>query len=165
MTALTMTRTPSRLWHDASVFTGLAPFIALTALPLLAAAMIDTRTFAGAPVWQKPLQFHLALGIYIITLAFFARFLPHGMTTRRWRNYAAIVCFCILAELVWVGGAASFGTASHFNTDDAVMGALYGVMGLFAVILTSASSVMGVAIWRNKVTGLPPLCTCPSPLA
>jgi hypothetical protein len=156
MTALPLTRSPSRMWHDAPAFTGLALFIALTAIPLLAAAMIDTRTFMEAPVWQKPLQFHLALGIYILTLAFFARFLPQGMTSRRWRIYAGIVCFCILAELVWVGGAASYATASHFNVDDVVMGTIYGFMGVFAVILTSASLVMGMAIWRNPNTGLQP---------
>jgi hypothetical protein len=156
MTALPMTRTPSRLWHDAPAFTGLALFIALTAIPLLAAAAIDTRVFLDAPVWQKPLQFHLALGTYIITLAFFARFLPQGMTTRRWHIYAGVVCFCILAELVWVGGAATFGTASHFNTDDVIMGTIYGFMGLFAVILTSPSAAMGIAIWRNPDTGLSP---------
>jgi hypothetical protein len=153
MTALSA---PSRLWHDAPAFTGLALFIALTALPLLAAAMIDSRLFLDAPVWQKPLQFHLALSTYIITLAFFARFLPQGMISRRWRIYAGVVCFCILAELVWVGGAASYATASHFNVDDIVMGTIYGLMGVFAVILTSASGVMGVAIWRNPNTGLSP---------
>jgi hypothetical protein len=156
MTALPMTRTPLRIWRDAPAFTGLALFIALTAIPLLAAAMIDTRLFLDAPVWQKPLQFHLALSVYILTLAFFARYLPVGMTTRRWRIYAGVVCFCILAELVWVGGAATYGTASHFNVDDVVMGTIYGLMGLFAVILTSASLVMGIAIWRNPATGLPP---------
>jgi hypothetical protein len=156
MTALPMTRKSSRMWHDAPAFTGLALFITLTAAPLLAAAMIDTRTFLDAPVWQKPLQFHLALATYILTLAFFARFLPHGLRTRPWRIYAAIVCFCIIAELVWVGGAASFATASHFNTANPVMGTIYGLMGLFAVILTSASGVMGAAIWRNPATGLRP---------
>lgn len=152
----TLAFSPNRLWRDAPVFTGLALFIALTALPLLAAATIDQRQFLNAPIWQKPLQFHLALGTYIITLAFFARYLPHGITTRKWRIYAGVVAFCILAELVWVGGAATFGTASHFNTDDVIMGTIYGLMGLFAVILTSPSLVMGVAIWRNKHTGLNP---------
>ncbi|KAF0115900.1 MAG: Uncharacterized protein FD150_754 [Rhodobacteraceae bacterium] len=146
----------SRLWADAPAFTGLALFITLTALPLIGAAMIDTRTFLDAPVWQKPLQFHLALATYVLTLAFFARFLPQGMTSRRWRIYAAVVSFCVLAELVWVGSAASYATASHFNVDDPVMGAIYGLMGVFAVILTSASLVMGVAIWRNPATGLAP---------
>lgn len=157
MTAIPMPLTPAtRLWRDAPAFTGVALFIALTALPLLAAALIDDRTLLGAPVWQKPLQFHLALGIYLITLAFFARFVPGGLQSPRWRMYAGVVCFCIVAELVWVGGAASFATASHFNTDDAVMGTVYGVMGLFALVLTSASAVIGVAIWRNANTGLAP---------
>jgi hypothetical protein len=156
MTTLALTRAPARIWTDAPAFAGLALFIALTAIPILAAAMIDPRTFLDAPVWQKPLQFHLALGIYIITLAFFARFLPAGMASRPWRIYAGVVCFCILAELVWVGGAASYATASHFNVDDVVMGTIYGFMGVFAVILTSASAVMGVAIWRNPDTGLAP---------
>jgi hypothetical protein len=155
--ALTPTRTTNlaRLWHDAPAFTGLALFIALTAIPLLAAATIDPREFLNAPVWQKPLQFHLALGIYLITLAFFARYLPTPMTTRKWRIYAAIVSFCIIAELLWVGGAAAFATASHFN-DSPIMGVIYGFMGLFAVILTSASLTLGIAIARNPNTGLPP---------
>lgn len=154
---LTLPRGPmARLWLDAPAFTGLTLFIAVTSLPLISAAMIDTRTFLDAPVWQKPLQFHLALATYVLTLAFFARYLPQGMTSRRWRIYAAVVCFCILAELVWVGLAASYATASHFNVDDPVMGAIYGLMGIFAVILTSPSLVMGVAIWRNPNTGLSP---------
>lgn len=56
MTTVTLTRTPARIWTDAPAFTGLAVFVALTAIPLLAAAMIDTRVFSDAPVWQKPLQ-------------------------------------------------------------------------------------------------------------
>ena len=47
----------TRMRHDAPVFTGLALFIALTALPLIAAAALDRREFLNAPVWQKPLQF------------------------------------------------------------------------------------------------------------
>lgn len=146
----------TRMRHDAPAFTGLALFIAITALPLIAASQLDPREFLNAPVWQKPLQFHLALSTYILTLAFFARYLPQGMTTRKWRIYAAIVIFCILAELVWVGGAAAFGTASHFNIASPVMAALYGLMGVFAVILTSPSLAIGVATWRNPNTGLHP---------
>jgi hypothetical protein len=36
------------------------------------------------------------------------------------------------------------------------MAALYGLMGLFAVVLTSASLALGIAIWRNPATGLAP---------
>jgi hypothetical protein len=156
MTAVSLPFSQNRAWRDAPAFSGLAVFIALTAIPLLAAALIDTRQFLDAPIWQKPLQFHLALAVYIATLAFFARYLPQGMASRRWRIYAGVVCFCILAELVWVGGAAMYGTASHFNVDDVVMGTIYGFMGVFAVVLTSASLVMGIAIWRDNSTALQP---------
>lgn len=156
LTARPQVNFTTRMTRDAPAFTGLAVFIAFTAIPLLAAALLDPREFLNAPVWQKPLQFHLALATYMLTLAFFARLLPTPMTTRRWRLYAAIVTFCILAELVWVGGAAAFGTASHFNTANPVMAALYGLMGVFAVILTSPSLVMGIAIARNPNTGLAP---------
>jgi hypothetical protein len=156
MTAVSLPMIQTRAWRDAPAFSGLAVFIALTAVPLIAAAMIDARQFLDAPIWQKPLQFHLALSVYIATLAFFARYLPDGMASRPWRIYAGVVCFCIIAELVWVGGAATYGTASHFNVDDVVMGTIYGFMGVFAVILTSASLVMGIAIWRNAGTALQP---------
>ena len=156
MTALPMLTRRNRLWLDAPAFTGMSLFIALAALPLLAAAALDPRTFLHAPVWQKPLQFHLALCIYTLTLAVFARYLPNGMQSRRLGIYAGITCFCMLAELLWVGGAAAFATASHFNTDSLAMHILYGVMGVFAVTLTSASLVMGIGIWRNPSTGLPP---------
>jgi hypothetical protein len=160
MTALSARIRPlgmSRLWTDAPALTGLALFIALTAVPVMGAALIDPRSFLDAPVWQKPLQFHLALSVYVLTLAFFARFLPPGMTAdRRWRGYVGVIAVCVLAELAWIGGAASFGVASHFNVDDPVMAAIYGVMGLFAVTLTSACLVMGVAIWRNPASTLTP---------
>lgn len=71
------------------------------------------------------------------------------------RVYVGIVAFAILAELSWIGGAAALGTASHFNVTSPLWSALYGLMGLFAVILTSPALVFGIAIWRNRATGLP----------
>jgi hypothetical protein len=153
---LALSRPSSRIAHDAPTFTALALFIALTALPLLAASTLDTRTFLDVSVWQKPLQFHLALGVFFITLAFFARFLPTPMTTRRWRIYAAIVTFAVIAELVWITSAASLGIASHFNRTQPIMMILYPIMGVFSIILASPSLAMGLIIWRNKATGLTP---------
>ena len=61
----------------------------------------------------------------------------------------------ILAEVAWIGGAAMAGTASHFNDATPALSALYKLMGAFAVILTSAGLVYGIAIWRIRETGLP----------
>lgn len=146
----------ARMWRDAPAFTGLAVLIALGMVPLLAALALDDRLFQGDPVWIKPLKFHAALAIYLVSLAFFARFMPQATRDRRlWRGFVAAVCLAVLAELLWIGGAASFQTASHFNVASPVMSALYGLMGAFAVLLTSASLFVGISIWRNPATGLP----------
>lgn len=146
----------ARMWRDAPALTGVAALLTLAMIPLFAAMALDTRLFQGESVWIKPLKFHAALVIYLITLAFFARFVaPATRMSRLWRGYIAVVCFTILGEIAWVGGAASFQTASHFNIVNPVMTALYGLMGVFAVFLTSANLVMGIAIWRNSDSRLP----------
>jgi hypothetical protein len=147
----------ARLFDDAPALAALTLIIVLGALPLLAAFNLDPRLFQGDSIWLKPLKFHAALAIYLATLVFFARFLPDGlMQSRGWQIYQAIVVVCVVAELLWIGGAAALGTGSHFNVGSPVWAALYPLMGVAAVTLTSLSLVMGVAIWRNAQTGLAP---------
>ncbi len=146
-----------RMGTDAPAFTTLAILLLLGLVPLYAAMLLDTRVFQGASPWMKPVKFHYALGIYTASLAFFARFMPE--TTRRsraWRWYTAAVIFAICGEVVWISSAAMLNTASHFNTTIPVFTAIYGLMGVFAVVLTSASLVMGISVWRNRPTGLHP---------
>lgn len=132
--------------------TGLA--LAASLLVTLPAMGLDTRLFQGESIWIKPIKFQIALMIYLLTLAFFAQWLPAGMTARRsYRIYAGIVVFTIIGELAWISGAAMFGTASHYNVGTPLMAGLYTLMGVFAVTLTSASLVYGVAIWRDRATG------------
>jgi hypothetical protein len=127
----------------------LAILIALAALPLMLAAALDPRQLGDEGVWIKPLKFHAALAVYLGTLALFARWLPRGLTDRQsWRVFVAVVGACVVAELVWIGGAASLGVASHFNTTSPFWAATYSLMGVAAVTLTSAAGVMGVLIWR-----------------
>ena len=134
--------------------TRLTLFIALAALPLMAAYGLDDRLFQGDSVWLKPLKFHLALTVYTGTLALFAMLLPEGtFGSRRWRIYIGVVAACIFAELLWIGGAAALGTASHFNLEG-VWGLLYSLMGAAAVTLTSLSLAMGVVFWRHRADPL-----------
>jgi hypothetical protein len=102
-------------------------------------------------IWVKPFKFELALAIYTLSLALYARFLPDALPARRWfRVYVAVVAIAIIGEMLWVGGAAMAGIASHFNREIPLMATLYSVMGVLALILTSASLVFGIAIWRNR---------------
>jgi len=159
MTALTapLPRPALRLWTNAPAFTALALLITLALVPVLAAMAMDPRLFGGEDIWLKPLKFHIALAIYLVTLAFFARWMTQAQRdSRLWRGFVAVVCLCVLAELLWIGGAAALGTGSHFNLSSAVWQQLYSLMGIAAVTLTSASLVMGLAIRRNPATGLHP---------
>lgn len=155
--AAPLRRPAFRLWSDAPAFTALAVLIALAMGPVLAAMALDPRTFGGDDIWLKPLKFHVALVIYLLTLAVFARWMtPAQRASRGWRGFVAVVCLCVLAELLWIGGAAAMGTGSHFNETTLVWRVLYPLMGLAAVTLTAASLVMGIAIQRNPATGLHP---------
>jgi len=132
-------------------------FLTFALLATVPAMWLDTRLFQDENVWIKPIKFQVALIVYLFTLAFFARWLPRGLTERRsYRIYAQVAVFTMIAELLWIGGAAMFGIASHFNVSSPLMGSLYSLMGLFAVILTSVSLVYGIAIWRNGQSDLTP---------
>jgi hypothetical protein len=145
------------LFRDEPVFTALGLFIAALVAPTLFAAVVEQRQLAGVNVWAKPLKFEFSLVAYLITLAFFARFLPAGTTRRRWyRIYSAIVAGAIVAELIWLIGAAGAGVASHFNRATPLMDAAYAVMGVGAVTLTTPTLVYGVMIARNQRSGLSP---------
>ena len=119
------------------------------------AYFLDTREFLGENVWIKPIKFQIALTVYLLTLAFFAGLLPksEGQSPKmRWLWVA--LTLSTLAEMLWIGGAAMFGTASHYNTHP-IMATIYGVMGFLATVLIFGSLVLGVKFWRNKKTNLP----------
>lgn len=139
------------------VLAGGAMFMALLMIPTLGAMLIETRELSGANVWAKPLKFELALTVYLATLAWFAAWLPESLRAGRWfRIYMWIIVACCIAEMVWIGGAAAVGTASHFNNTNPFMAAVYPVMGVLAVTITSASLVFAIHIQRNNTGRLAP---------
>lgn len=143
------------------LFAATGSLIVLLLLVTGPAMFLDARQFQGESVWTKPIKFQAALSIYLLCLAFFARWLPAGMTGGRLngvyvgRAYVGAVVFAIIAEFLWIGGAAMFGVASHFNQSEPIMIRLYTVMGPLAVVVTSASLVLGIAKWRNAGVALP----------
>ncbi len=145
------------LFRREPLFAATALLLVLAIVPIFAAGLVDPRLFNGVPIWEKPLKFAIALAVYMATLAWFAGWLPKGTTTKRWyRWYSAIVVICIAGEMAWIGGAAANGTGSHFNVATPAMSVIYGLMGAFAVTLTSASLVYGILIHRNGANGLSP---------
>lgn len=147
----------SELFRREPYFAGLAAMLVLLMAPTLFAMAVDTREFNGINVWEKPFKFQVALAVYLGTLALFAGWLPQGMTSRRsYRIFSGAVCAAVIAEMLWIGGAAANGIGSHFNVADPLMGSLYGLMGVLATFLTSASLVYGIAFLRGGDRRLDP---------
>jgi hypothetical protein len=139
------------------LYAGAALCLAALIAPTLVAMTLDGRTFAGVNVWLKPLRFEVALTVYLVTLAWFAGWLPQGVTSTRWyRIYSASVVCAIAAEMIWIGGAASLGIASHFNESSPMLAWTYRLMGGLAVLLTSSSLIYGILILRNRNSRLDP---------
>jgi hypothetical protein len=146
-----------RLAADSPGYTGLAVLLALAMLPLFGAFLLDERLFQGVNVWLKPLKFHAALVIYLLTLAAFARFASAELRSQPWwRWYERLVVLAVVLELIWIGGAAALGTASHYNESTPLATAVYSFMGVAAVLLTSASATLAWAIHRHPAGDLSP---------
>jgi hypothetical protein len=130
-------------------------FLSLLIVPTLAAMAFDPRLHLGINIWTKPLKFEIPLAMYLATLAVFATWIPEKIRRARWlRIYTGVVIAAIIGEMVWLGGAAAFGTSSHFNTEIPFMALLYSLAGLGALILTSLSLIFGILIARIRETQL-----------
>jgi hypothetical protein len=147
----------AELFRRHPLFAGAALCLLVLMAPTLVAMALDQRTFLDINVWIKPFKFQLALAIYLMTLAWFAGWLPARIATSRWhRIFSVTVVLAIGAETVWTLGASALGTASHFNNSSPLAIALYATMGVLAVMLTSASLVYGVVILRDRNSRLDP---------
>ncbi|MBX3531744.1 MAG: hypothetical protein KF849_14135 [Rhizobiaceae bacterium] len=145
-----------RLRRDEPWLYGLSVAMIAAMAPTVFAALADDRLFGGVDNWLKPFKFESALAVYLLTLVFFARFLPAGTTSRRWyRVYIGVVVAAVVYEMAWIAAAAALGTASHFNTTPQGI-IFYSLAGLGAVTLTTPSAVYAVLIARNPASGLPP---------
>lgn len=148
---------PRTMARHSPRYAPLGLLLAMVALLLAMAMALDTRLFQGINVWIKPLKFAVALSVYMLTLAWFARFAAPSITQRAaWRWHEQVVVLCVVAELVWIGGAAAQGVGSHFNVATPLGQTLYSLMGLAAVVLTSASTTLAWAIHRHNHSTLHP---------
>lgn len=133
----------------------LALALVLSLLLTVPAFLLDDRLFRGENVWLKPIKFQIALAVYFATLALYATWLPESVTrSRKMRVFLTTVALASIAEMLWIGGAAMFATASHYNPAP-LLYAIYAAMGAFAVLLTSVSLVFGIAFWRDRSSALP----------
>jgi hypothetical protein len=132
--------------------------LALLALALVGAAMqaVDPRMLAsGVNVWVKPVKFLVSVGVFALTAAWFFGYIrPERRSALLPRAIVAMIVCAGSFELLWIGWQASQGLESHFNNDTPFFNLMYGLMGLFAVILIGSAPLMAWEIARRPATGL-----------
>jgi len=120
-------------------------------IPTLLAYAMDDRVLAGVNVWLKPLKFEASLSLYFLTLAWFFPLTDLGFRASRLGRF--VVWGAIIpssGELAYIVFRAAQGQASHFNAATPTAAALYALMGIGAIILTSASAVLAWGVYRAK---------------
>jgi len=117
----------------------------------LVAQSFDDRLLLGVSVWTKPFKFALSLGVYFITIAIYAQYMPERyFTLKRGWLLVLIPTACALFEIVYITLQASQGETSHFNSSSAYHATMYSLMGLGAVMLVSILVWMAFSIARNE---------------
>jgi hypothetical protein len=132
--------------------------LALLALsiPTLALTLLDSRQLQGVSVWLKPFKFQISTGVYLLTLALFMVWLPaQALRTKKARYVVWGAVISGLFEVAYITVQGSLGLASHYNLSSRFFANMYTLMGIGAVVLASASLVLGILIARSRDYELP----------
>lgn len=129
--------------------------VLLLAAVALALQAIDPRTLHGVGVWVKPAKFLFSVGVFSLTAAWFWGYVrPERRDSRSMRWTARALIASASFELLYIGLQAARGLDSHFNSSSALYDALYGLMGVAALILTATTLPLAREIARRPREGL-----------
>jgi hypothetical protein len=124
-----------------------AGILGASALPTLAALLVDGRQLNEVSVWLKPLKFELSLFVHVLTLGLLAALLtPAAAASWRLRFAYQASAFTAVTELAYIVLQAAWGGASHFNFATDAEQIMYGVMGAGAVLLAACAILLGATI-------------------
>ena len=129
----------------------------LLAIPMLVLQLVDPRLLNGVSVWVKPVKFLVSVGVFALTAAWFFGYIrPERRKALLPRTVIVMLIGAGSLELLWIGWQAANGLESHFNNDTLFFNLMYGLMGLFAVILLGSTLPLAWEIGRRPVAGLRP---------
>ena len=132
------------IWWQGSLF--LSVFFAINILLY----GFDKRLLADEALWAKPVKFEISVIIHFITLAVLASLL--SPTKRRriaWKAMSYGVVAAGIFEVMYIFLQAARGRESHFNNSTAVEAAMYGLMGLGALMLVLGSFYLGYLLFQE----------------
>ena len=117
----------------------------------LVVGLFDDRTLNGISVWSKPVKFGLSIGVYFLTLTWFATFLDSKTlrsTSGKW--LVGIPLIAGITEVVYIAIMASLGEASHFNLSSNFTSIMYIIMGIGAASMVLVLPWMAYLIAKQN---------------
>ncbi len=116
----------------------------------LLAMAFDQRELRGVSVWVKPAKFAASLAVWCWTMAWaWVALDPAWRAGPAARVIVAGTIATAAFEAGWITLRAALGLPSHFATD-ALGAAMYGVMGIAAVLLCLCAAGFGALVaWRG----------------
>lgn len=141
------------IWWQGALF--LSVFFAINVLLYFS----DTRLLADEALWAKPAKFEISVIAHFITLAVLASLLsPAKRNGRVWKAMSYGVVTAGIFEVMYIFLQAARGRESHFNNSTAVESAMYGLMGIGALLLVMGSFYLGYLLFREyQITRNQPL--------
>jgi hypothetical protein len=133
-----------------TIFAGLMLALAVPTAVLLA---VDERLWRGAAIWAKPLKFMVSTAAFAATTAWFVGLLPKGMQSSarvQWLAWTVVITASF--EVGYISLQAALGEGSHHNVGDPLHAALFGLMAIAAVCLTTTQGVLAWLIARHGPT-------------
>ena len=131
---------------------------AALALSLIALMLqlIDPRLLeSGVNVWVKPAKFFSSVGIFALTAAWFFGYVrPERRNSLPMRASAAMLLIGGTFELLWITWQGANGLESHFNHSTPFYSLMYGLMGIFAVVLVGSTLPLAWEIARRPARHL-----------
>lgn len=126
-------------------------------IPLFIATLIlsilDTRLVTGMPVWIKPMKFAISSILYTGTLAWI---LSYVEGRRRLVQLISIVtAISLLVEVVIITLQAARGVQSHFNFTTSLDGTLFGIMGIFIILLWVMNMLAALLLMTQRMADRP----------
>ncbi|MET8759029.1 hypothetical protein [Lentzea sp. NPDC004782] len=111
--------------------------------------LLDDRMLLDSPIWFKPFKFAVSFTLYSASLAWFTSLLEGRLHKIAWW-LGTVFAGAGVAEMTIIVTQVVRGKRSHFNFETPLDGALFGAMGLLAVVLLGTSLVIAILLFRKK---------------
>ncbi|MGW4213324.1 hypothetical protein ACWEIJ_35435 [Lentzea sp. NPDC004789] len=134
-------------WHRPLMLFTLS-MVVLTPIAALG-MLLDDRMLLDSPIWFKPFKFAVSFTLYSASLAWFTSLLEGRLHKIAWW-LGTVFTGAGVAEMTIIVTQVVRGKRSHFNFETPLDGALFGAMGLLAMVLFGTSLVIAILLFRKR---------------